>query len=166
MSSGKLFTKCQPMPNPNSPKKLKPVHILMLRLFCGGASYVQIAQETSYTPQQVMNVIQSPDAQEIISQLNSDVVDSISEVQDRLTEIAPEVLNKKIQHALYSPDAAVSSRACTDLLHMAGHMPVQRLRLERDQEIAKKYDGLTEDQLRQQILNSVTGKGPDGRPLN
>jgi hypothetical protein len=147
-------------------KRLKPVHILMLRLFVEGFQYTEIADQTGYTPQQVMNVIADPLSAEILSQLELDAKDSLTEVQDRLAEVAPQILQKKIQHALHSPDASVSSRACTELLHMAGHMPVQRHIVTPADETLKKYDGLTEDELRKQYLSSIAGTGPDGRPLN
>lgn len=153
--------------NSYSPKKLKPAHILMIRMFCDGLTYVEIGANTGYTPQQVMNVLASADAQEIISQLNDKLLDSAEEIQDRLNEVAPLVLNKKIQHALASPDPAVSNRACTDLLNMAGHMPVQRISVQPADPLAKKYEGLSEAELRQKLLHpGAVGTGPDGKPLN
>jgi predicted transcriptional regulator len=146
-------------------QKLKPVHLLMIRLFWSGQTLAEIASKVGYTPQQVMNVVHSDHAKDILQQLQSAAIDSMEEVQDRINEAAPELLNKKLQHALYSSDEKVSNRACTELLHMAGHVPVQRVKIEREDAVSKKYEGLTEDELRNKLLDSIRDKGPDGRPL-
>jgi predicted transcriptional regulator len=134
-------------------------------MFWEGRTYVEIASELGYTNQQVMNVIHDPSSKEILAQLQDGAMDSMEEVHARLNEAAPRILNRKIQLAM-SPDEQVANRACTDLLHMAGHMPVKRVRIEQETSIDEKYKGLTEDEIKAQVLNQLTGRGPDGKILN
>jgi predicted transcriptional regulator len=156
----------------NVVKRLKPAHLLMIRLFWAGHTYVEIADKTGYTSQQVMNVLHSEESQEILSQLQGNALDTADEVQSELALVAPAVLDKKIRLALSSPDDRVANSACTDLLHMAGHSPVKRVTIDRANENQKKYEGLSEEQLREKLLESfgqggVVGRdtGPDGNPL-
>jgi hypothetical protein len=148
-------------------RNLKPAHLLMIRMFADGFSYVEIASETGYSNQQVMNILQSGPAQEILSQLQETVLDSMAEVHQRLNDVAPRVLDKKIRHALQDADMKVSNQACTDLLHMAGHMPVRQVRIEAGK-VNDKYAGMTEDEIRDKIIAELTqaSKGPDGSLLN
>jgi hypothetical protein len=112
-----------------------------------------------------MNVLHDQSAQEILAQLQDGAMDSMEEVHRQLNDVAPRVLRKKINLALNSADEKVSNAACTDLLHMAGHMPVKRVRIEQPNDLDKKYEGLTEDEIKQKILDQLAGRGPDGKML-
>jgi predicted transcriptional regulator len=163
--------------NVNVVKRLKPAHLLVIRLFWAGHTYVEIADKTGYSNQQVMNIIHNEESQEILSQLQGAALDTADEVQSELALIAPAVLDKKIRLALSSADDRVANSACTDLLHMAGHSPVKRITVDRASEVQKKYEGLSEEQLREKLLESFSpkgagegrtsegGRGPDGNPL-
>jgi ribosomal protein S13 len=148
-------------------KTLKPVHFAMIRLFWEGRSYREIAEMLDYTSQQVMNVLHSEDAKNVLQQMQELQLDTMSEVATELQLMAPELIQRKKKIALYSPDEHVANRAATDLLFMAGHTPVKRVQVQQTL-TATKYDSMTEEQLREALLSDVNedGKGPDGRPLN
>lgn len=162
--------------------RLKPVHIAMIRYHWAGLSHDEIARKLNYSAQQVRNIINSDEVQEIIAQLREAALDSIDEVQQDLQLVAPLALQKKIE-LLDSPDQRVANRASTDLLYMAGHMPIKRYQLEKPSEVSRKYEGMTDEQIAQHLVLSLTqgealvqssggenssndNSGPDGKPLN
>lgn len=151
-------------------KRLKPAHLLVIRLFWAGETYVDIAQKTGYTPQHVMNIVKSDEAQEILQQLQNTSLDSMDEIHEALNDAAPEILSEQIRLALRSPDERIRATVGRELLHMAGHAPVKRVTLDRASDVHKKYEGLTEEQLRDKLINELGGVGgsvgPDGRPLS
>lgn len=150
-----------------SMKRLKPAHVQMIRLFWHGQTYVEIAAQLGYTPQQVMNVLHTEDAREILAQLQGSALDSADEVQQEIALVMPAVVKRKIDIGLYSQDERVANQALTDIMHMGGHSPVKRIQLDRTSEVQKKYADKTEEELRKMISDGLDDDtGPDGRPLS
>ena len=147
--------------------KLQHAHIEFIRLHLAGKSHVEIAMLTDYTPQRVCDVLNSPEAQAIIQQMSDDVLEETAEtVQRGLSDVAPGALNV-LAKQIYSGDEKIAQGAAVHVLHMAGHAPVRRMRVEATSRAQKEYDKLSEDEIRQQLLKDLTGDiGPDGRPLN
>jgi len=152
---------------PCNPMKLRPAHIEFIRLHVEGKSNQEIAMLTDYTPQRVCDVLGSPEAQAIIQSLREDVLEDTSEsVQRGLTEAAPGALGV-LAKQIYSGDEKVAQSAAVHVLHMAGHAPVKRMRVEPSKQIERDYEKLSEDEIRAKLLRDLTSDfGPDGRPLN
>jgi hypothetical protein len=152
---------------PANPMKLRPAHIEFIRLHIEGKSNIEIAMLTDYTPQRVCDVLGSPEAQAIISQLKEDAIEDTSEmIQKGLSEMAPGALNV-LGKQIYSGNEYIAHKAAVSVMYMAGHAPVRRTRIETATKVEKDYEKLSEEEIRAKLLADLTGDiGPDGRPLN
>lgn len=149
-----------------SPKRLKPIHLEMVSLFFAGESVQDIADKCQYTPQMVSNILNSPDVQEVLAKLNEERLNTIAEVQMVAQLRAPELMQAKINYALHGSDDAVRNRAQSEVLAIAGHVPVHRTIIERQDSVAERYKDKTDDQLRELFgVEPREATGPDGRPL-
>ena len=149
----------------SNPMKLRPAHIAFIRLSWAGHTHREIADLTGYTPQRVMDVLKSPEAQSILDQLKANALDTVDDVQQELVASGPEAA-AVLQKQLYSGDEKIAQSAAVHVLHMTGHSPVKRVTVSKTSEVQKKYEDMTEDEIQNQLLGSLAGNGPDGRPLN
>lgn len=141
------------------PKVWKPVYLRMVRLYWMGETLVDIATMTGYAPSTVGKVINSEQGQEILTQLQGKCFDSMLEVMNEAQAVAPELIREKIHLALHSSNESVRTKNCTDLLQIAGHVPIQRVVHEADTTDAQ-FKGKTPDQLRKELLDLITPSGP------
>ena len=152
-------------------RPLKPAQLMVVRLHWAGKTHVQIASETGYTPQQVMNIVNLPDAQAILTELSDGVHSSMQEVVAELQVIAPIALKRKFEK-LYCGNDAVENKASSDILEMAGHMATRRVEVSTQSPLEKKFDGLSESKMRDKLFEELglptsgPDSGPDGKPLN
>lgn len=142
------------------PKLWKPVYLRMVRLYWMGETLMDIAATTGYSPSTVSKVINSENGQEILTQLQTKCFDSMLEVMNEAQAVAPELIREKIQLALHSSDERVRTKNCTDLLQIAGHVPVQRVVHETDT-IDAQFKGKSPDQLRKELLDLISTPGAD-----
>lgn len=148
-----------------SPKRLRPAHLDMVTLHLAGDSNQDIANKLGYTAQQVSNILNSPDVLEILAALKEETINTMSQVQATAQLYAPEILRRKIDYALHGPDDRVRNNAQTELLHMAGHVPVRHIVVNDKNATLEKYKDKSDDELRALINGNEPGKGPDGRLL-
>jgi len=140
----------------------------MIRLHWHGLSNLEIAAKLGYTPQEVSNILNAPEALAILGEMRNLAIDTMGEVAAELQAVAPIALSRKID-LLGSSDDRVANTAATDLLHMAGHAPVKRLQVSQPTSAELKYEGLNEAELREKLLEELGGRpglGPDGKRLN
>lgn len=139
----------------------------MIRLHWQGEDNHSIAALTGYTPQQVSNIVNTEEAQKIIEALQADVLDTMSQVATEAQFDAPILYDNVFKMACSEGDARVRLHANLALLGIAGHVPIKRMVIERDTALQKKFEDMSEDEIR----NSITGelepgdKGPDGKIL-
>lgn len=161
-----------------NPKLWKPVYLRMIRLYWMGETLIDIGTITGYSPTTVSKVVNSDQGQEILTQLQSKTFDSMLEVMNEAQAVAPELIREKIQLALHSSNETIRTKNCTDLLQIAGHVPVQRVVHEADQTDAQ-FKNKTPAQLKQELLelispasaapsshDSTSSRGPDGNLIN
>lgn len=134
----------------------------MITLHLAGTSNIDIATKLGYTAQQVSNILNSEDARTIIEALNSETLNTMGQVATEIQLYAPEILRKKIDYALHGSDDRVRNQAQTELLHIAGHVPVRQVILTKN-DVLDKFKDKTEDELRAFV--GGTDRGPDGRLL-
>lgn len=150
-----------------SPKRLKPAHLDMVTLHLSGESNGDIAIKLGYTAQQVSNILNSPEVVEMLQLLKDETINTMAQVQAEAQLYAPEILRKKIDYALRGDDARVRNTAQTEILNIAGHVPVRHITVESKSQVVEKYKDKSEDELRAMIRGepSPIAKGPDGRLL-
>lgn len=139
----------------------------MVTLHLAGESNTDIANKLGYTAQQVSNILGCQDVREILAALNDETISTIGQVQAEAQLYAPEILRRKIDYALKGDDARVRNTAQTEILHIAGHVPIRRVSIEEKSSINEKYKDKSEDELRAMIKGEPppSGIGPDGRLL-
>jgi hypothetical protein len=148
------------------PKKLRPAHLLMIRLHWQGESNTDIAMMTDYTPQQVSNILASAEAQELLAGLRAEVMDTMAQVQTDAQFVAPVLFENIVALAMHASDERVKLHANLAAIGIAGHVPTRRIQVVGDSIVAKKFEDMSEEEIR----NSITGelapaKGPDGNIL-
>jgi hypothetical protein len=136
----------------------------MVTLHLQGDSNTDIATKLGYTPQQVSNILNSPDVVEILATLRDETINTMSQVQAEAQMYAPEILRRKIDYALHGSDDRVRNAAQTEILNIAGHVPVRHITVENKNQVLEKYKDKTDDELRS-IVGGSNGIGPDGRLL-
>ena len=148
------------------PKRLRPSHIIMIRMHMNGDSNQEIADATGYTSIQVGNIINCAKAREIIDAINADSIDTAAQVQSQAQACAPLVMEKLLEDALTSPDARVRLNAKIAWLGIAGHS-ANRITVDRGKTVADDVASKTDEHLRQEILGNLPkpGVGPDGNLL-
>lgn len=147
-----------------SPKRLRPVHLEMVTLHLAGESNHDIAVKLGYTDQQVSNIINCPEVLEILAALKDESINTMSQVQAEAQMYAPEMLRRKIDYAMHGTDDRVRNLAQTEILNLAGHVPVRHISVENKNTVLEKYKDKTEDELRA-IVQGTTDRGPDGKLL-
>lgn len=149
------------------PRRLRPLHLRILRLYFQGMSGQEIVDALTDAASKVplaslslvYNVINSADAAEILGQFQGQTLDTIMDVQTDAQAIAPAAFEELVSLALNAKDERVRASGCKDILAIAGHQPVKRVivRDERDPAVAK-HDGKSEAELRAEMLE-VVGMG-------
>ncbi len=138
---------------PWQPRKRRPEHLHVLRLYFAGMTQVDIARVTGYTPQHVGNIVNLPESEEILRELERKTIDTILDVQADAQAIAPVIFEEKIRLALHSADERVRNVACSDILAIAGHQPVKRVQVENiDRGAEDSYEGLSEEEMRAKLI--------------
>lgn len=141
---------------------------MMLRLHWQGESNTDIAMLTGYTPQQVSNIINSEEAQGILAALQAEALDTMSQVQTEAQFMAPKLFDNVVKLAEAAGDERVRLHANLAALGIAGHVPVKRVVVERENMLHKKFEDMTEDEIRRDIAGDLTPsdtKRPDGSIL-
>lgn len=153
-----------------SPKRLKPAHLDMVTMHLAGDTNADIALKLGYTAQQVSNILNSPDVLEMLQLLKDESLNTMAQVQAEAQLYAPEILRRKIDYALRGDDARVRNTAQTEILNIAGHVPVKHITVENKSQVVEKYKDKSEEELRAMIRGesntTANGKGPDGRLIN
>ena len=156
------------MPKIYQEKRLKPLHLQMIRLRWLGYDNIEIAQRTGYSPSQIGTILNSPDSRSIFEELQAQVLDTTSEVAQELQLGAP-LAAKRLVDLMVSGDDRVAFVAAKEVLHMAGHAPVKRIAIAQVTRVEKEYDGLTEGQIRQKLLEDLSNDDagpPPGTVIN
>lgn len=144
-------------------KQYNPRHLQIIRLHLMGFSNDATAQMVGYTTQQVSNVINGPDGQDIIAQVQAAQIETFSQVQAMAQLVVPEVLNEKIRLALSSADERVRTINCQQILEMTGNAGTKKLQVEIN-EGPKNYETTTEEDLKNEILKAVGIEPPTKDP--
>lgn len=150
---------------PFSPKRLRPAHLDMVTLHLAGESNTDIATKMGYTPQQVSNILNCPEVLEILQLLREETLNTMSQVQAEAQLYAPEMLRRKVDYALHGTDDRVRNLAQTEILNIAGHVPVRHISVENKNSVLEKYKDMTDDALRAIVNGSTPDRGPDGKLL-
>lgn len=148
-----------------SPKRLRAAHLDMVTLHLAGESNADIATKLHYTPQQVSNILNCSEVQEILQALREETINTMSQVQGIAQMVAPEMLRLKVDYALHGTDDRVRNLAQTEILNLAGHVPVRHITVENKNQILEKYKDMTDDALRAIVNGSTPDRGPDGKLL-
>ncbi len=104
------------------------------------------------TPQHVSNLLNTPEALEMLSQFQDKTLDTIMDIQLDAQAIAPAIFEEKVRLALTAKDERTRNTACSDILNIAGHMPVRRVVIEQPDRQAERFDKMTNDELRAEML--------------
>ena len=143
------------MPKFYQEKRLKPLHLQMIRLRWLGYDNIEIAQRTGYPPDSIGKILNLPDSKAIFEELQAQVLDTTAEVAQELQLAAP-LAAKRMTDLLVSGDDRVAFVAAKEILHMAGHAPIKRVAIAQATRIEKDYDGLNDQQIRQKLLEDLT----------
>jgi predicted transcriptional regulator len=142
------------MPNAWKVERLSPLHLEIIRRHFNFESGSEIALALGITQCLVSNVLNSEQGLEVVEQLWSRKFDSMLEVGQQLQAVAPYIVQEKIKLALTARDERVKNTACTDILHMAGHVPVRRVEID-DLRPDSKFSGKSEEEMRAMILEEL-----------
>lgn len=148
-----------------SPQRLRPAHLDMVTLHLAGESNADIGLRLGYTAQQVSNILNCPEVLEILSALRDESLNTMSQVQATAQLYAPEMLRRKVDYAMHGTDDRVRNLAQTEILNLAGHVPVRHISVENKNSVLEKYKDKTEDELRAIVSGTTNDRGPDGKLL-
>src|SRR5208337_4886965 len=104
--------------------KWRPHYIQVVRLYWMGGSATEIASELGMSPGTVSRIIKSEAGQAIFDQLQTNTFESMVEVQTLAQAAATDLIREKIKLALYSGNESVRSKNASDVLAIAGHLPI------------------------------------------
>lgn len=136
---------------------------MMVRLHWQGESNTDIAMLLNYTPQQVSNILNTEEAQAILAGLQAEALDTMAQVQTEAQFMAPKFFDNVVKLAEAATDERVRLHANLAALGIAGHVPIKRVVMERDTVSQKKYEEMTEDEIREDVARDLrSGKAPDG----
>lgn len=107
---------------------------------------------TGYSPSGVGAILNSPDAEIIRREITSRVIDTMADIQSDIQALAPTMLQKKIELAMTAKSETVRNNAITDLLELAGHVPVKQVAIHRANPIDADYKDKTEKAIRDEIM--------------
>jgi predicted transcriptional regulator len=151
------------------PRRFRPQHIQVVRLTWQGYSQQEIAEFLGVSSGHVSQVLGCDEAQAMLKQLTQHAISSMDEVQDEVQLVAPLVMREKIRLALDAQDERVRNIACTDILAIAGHTPVKKLQIERNDPRQDELERKTPEELRaglRSLIGLKDEKGADGKLLN
>ena len=131
-----------------------------------GETINEIGTKFAIPTSRVQAILASPEAQEILSLLRDNVLNSMLEVNSMAQAIAPTIMERKIHLALNSADERVQDKACTDLLHMAVGTPTKKVQISHTDPVTERHKDMSEDDLREALRRKLGVTGPDGRLLN
>lgn len=138
-----------------TPRKLKPDHLLVARLWLQGLNNQEIAQATGYHPYHVGRIVASPQFQDILKEISERTIDTSFDLRADAQAVAPAVFNEKVRLALHGADERVRNIACTDVLNIAGHVPVRRVEFDNVTEKPDPYAGKSEDEIRKELAKDL-----------
>ncbi len=156
------------MPKFYQEKRLKPLHIQLIRLRWMGYETADIAAKTGYTPDQINRILKDQDALNVFADLQAQVLDTSGEVIQAL-QLDAIIAQKRIADLIYSSNDAVALRASQDVLDRAGHVPVKRVAIMQTTRVEKDYEGLNDAQIKQKLLEDLsdeTSTAPPGVIIN
>lgn len=137
------------------PRKWTPRLLQVLRLYYQGHTYDEIASLTGYHYQSVAQLINSPASRDILAKFQDKTLDTILDIQADVQAIAPAALEEKVRLALSAKDERVRNTACSDILAMAGHKPIDRVSLNLEKPPEDPFAGKTEAEIRASLLEEV-----------
>jgi hypothetical protein len=143
------------MPKFYQEKRLKPLHIQLIRLRWMGYDTADIAAKTGYTPDQINRILKDQDALNVFSDLQAQVLDTSGEVIQAL-QLDAIIAQKRISDLMFSGDDRVALMASKDVLDRAGFVPIKRIAVTTATRVEKDYDGLNDAQIKQKLLEDLT----------
>lgn len=155
-----------------SPIRWLPIHTQILRLHWEGKDTKVIADSLQVALDLVRNVIKSDHGEELLASLDAKTFDSMLEVHTLIQAHAPDLIQRKLALAYTGSTEAIRSKNISELLQMAGHVPVHKVVIERPDPILDKYKDKTPDMLRNELLKfkdsatALDDVGPDGKLVN
>lgn len=135
-------------------KRLRAPQMIVLRRHFEGQTNIEIAQATGYTEQSVCNIINSPEGQDILTEMIERSLDASQEAMTDLHAALPEAVKRKIQ-MLYSPDERLADKAATDIMHMTIGQPVKRIQANSPTAGSQRHEGKTPDEVRAELLKEL-----------
>lgn len=151
------------------PRRFRPQHIQIVRLAWQGYEQQEIASFLGCSSGHVSQILACDEARAIMEGLRQHAISSMDEVQDEAQLVAPLVMREKIRLALDAQDERVRNIACTDILAIAGHTPVKKLQIERNDPKLDEIERKTPEELREglrALIGLKDEKGADGKLLN
>lgn len=144
------------MPQSWNPRyRYKPIYYKIVRLDAQGFTQTEICQITGYGMQQVGKILVSDEAKNILEQIKNNTLDTALAAQTDMQAMVPLVLEEKFRLALGAEDERVRNIACTDILDRAGHAPRRNVDLHIHDHGDKKYDGMSEAEMRTALLAEI-----------
>ncbi len=141
------------------PKRIRPRHLTVIELHFRGHTNQEICDMTGYVPSVVSQIVTSPLAIELMDQMKDRVFDTITDVQTTAQSFAPQAMENLMSLAMNAKNESVRKTANTDILAICGHTPINRTVIEDARAPKLPHDGLTEDEIRAQLLRDA------GQPL-
>ena len=138
-----------------TPRKWKPIHLQVARLYFQGYNNVEIAAATGLNFQYISQIINGPDFTTMLQELTERTLDTVIDVQQDAQAIAPRIFEEKVSLALSAKDERVRNTACSDILEIAGHRPVTRMVVERAPSVRDELSDKTEEEIRLKILEDL-----------
>lgn len=139
-----------------TPKRgYKPLHLRMIHMYHQGFTMDEIALEVGTTPQQVSNIIATPEAQDLLARVREATFDSIIDIRTNFQSMAPECASKLFNLAMTAKDSRTQLSACTAILDRAGHTATKRVEIGAPGDFEKDITDLTEDELRDDIRREL-----------
>lgn len=141
-------------------RKLKPDHLAVARYWLLGLNNQEIAQETGYHPYHVSRIINSPQFQDILTQLSAKTIETVNDIRADVQAMLPGVIEQKYKLALHARDERVRNIACSDILGIGGLSPIRQVHVERH-EAPSQYEGKTDEQIAADIYSDLKLEQPD-----
>ena len=128
---------------------------MVLQLHWSGETNKKIAALTSYTEQQVCNIITSDEGQAILQQLTEQTLDAHGECSQIVQAVLPAIVDEAVRLALSSTDEKVRTANCHKLMGIGGLTEVKRVQVESGDSVVEKNKDKTDDELRNQLLSEL-----------
>jgi len=127
----------------------------VLRLYYQGHTNAEIAAITGFSDQHVTDIINTDSSKEILGRFQDKTIETILDVQSDAQAIAPAIFEEKIRLALGAKSEQVRNNACSDILAIAGHKPIDRVSLAMDRPDKDPYEGKSEAEIREAIISEL-----------